>query len=117
METVFENLPVVAKLAFLYPCLDLYVFSRDDNLDIMDKYITNGKRTIPMFVFFDETGKEIGRLVERPREPGFLAREMEKYEDLPERKERRLLTGFVPDFVSFTRQGLEMRPSERFGGY
>jgi hypothetical protein len=89
-----ENLPVVAKLAFLYPCLDLYVFSRDDNLDIMDKYITNGKRTIPIFVFFDETGKEIGRFVERPRGAReFLAREMEKYEDLPEKERKKASYG------------------------
>lgn len=61
-----ENLPVVAKMAALYPFMRLAIFPRDLNLDIMDRYLTDGKRTIPIFVFFDEAGAEIGRLIERP---------------------------------------------------
>lgn len=61
-----ENVPIVAKLAHLYPVFELRIFPRDENLDIMDKYLTEGKRTIPVFVFFDEAGNEIGRFVERP---------------------------------------------------
>ncbi len=62
-----ENLPIVAKLCSLYPCFRLLVFSRDDNLDIMDLYLTNGKRIIPIFVLFDNEGTEIGRFIERPK--------------------------------------------------
>ena len=51
-----ENLPVLAKLASLYPFLRVCVYPRDTNLDIMDNYLTDGKRTIPVFVFYDADG-------------------------------------------------------------
>ena len=61
-----ENLPIMAKLARLYPVFDLRIFPRDENLDIMDEYLTGGKRVIPVFAFFDDAGDEIGRFIERP---------------------------------------------------
>ncbi|MFA6654631.1 MAG: thioredoxin family protein [Bacillota bacterium] len=89
-----ENLPIVAKLASLYPCFELLVFSRDDNLDIMDLYLTDGKRVIPVLVFFDETGKEIGRFIERPEgATKFLESEAEKYRSLPEEERKRAMYG------------------------
>lgn len=89
-----ENLPVIAKLASLYPCLGLHVFSRDDNLDIMDKYLTDGKRTIPVFVLFDEAGTEIGRFIERPGGArDFLAAEMAKLKGLPEEERKKASYG------------------------
>ena len=89
-----ENLPIVAKLASLYPCFDLLVFSRDDNLDIMDRYLTDGKRVIPVFVFFDEEGQEIGRFIERPQGArDFLAGEMEKHKDLSEEERQKAMYG------------------------
>lgn len=89
-----ENLPIVAKLASLYPCFDLLVFSRDDNLDIMDRYLTDGKRVIPVFVFFDEEGQEIGRFIERPQGArDFLARETEKHKGLSEEERQKAMYG------------------------
>lgn len=76
-----ENLPAVAKLASLYPFIRLAILQRDLNLDVMDRYLTDGKRTIPAFVFFDEGGAEIGRFIERP--PGahaFLGEARKKLE-------------------------------------
>lgn len=34
---------------------------RDDNLELMDQYLTNEKRYIPIFIFIDEDGNEIGK--------------------------------------------------------
>lgn len=35
---------------------------RDDNLELMDQYLTNGKsRTIPIFIFIDEDGNEVAK--------------------------------------------------------
>lgn len=35
---------------------------RDENLELMDQYLTNGKsRTIPIFIFIDEAGNEVGK--------------------------------------------------------
>lgn len=32
---------------------------RDENLELMDQYLTNDKRIIPIFVFIDEDGNEV----------------------------------------------------------
>jgi len=45
---------------------DLRIFSRDEHPSLMDEYTTDGKRVIPVFVFFDETFKERGRFIEKP---------------------------------------------------
>jgi thiol-disulfide isomerase/thioredoxin len=88
-----ENLPVIAKVASLYPFMDLLIFPRDINLDIMDEYLTDGKRTIPVFVFYDESGEEIGRFVERPP-PGRRAEEGDlQSQDRPQEALQRGLKG------------------------
>lgn len=64
---VIDNLPILGKLAAESGKLDLRVFLRDQNLDIMDQYLKEGKfRSIPVFVFFDQQLNEIGRFIERP---------------------------------------------------
>ncbi len=64
---VVANLPVLGRLAEETGKLDLRVFLRDQNLDIMDQYLKEGKyRSIPVFVFFDQAFNEIGRFQERP---------------------------------------------------
>src|SRR5699024_10093403 len=35
------------------------ILPRDENLELMDQYLTNGNRTIPKFIFIDEAGREI----------------------------------------------------------
>jgi hypothetical protein len=43
------------------------VFLRDKNPDLMDQYLNQGMfRSIPVFVFFDETMHELARFIERP---------------------------------------------------
>ncbi len=44
---------------------DLRIFGREENPALMDEYTTEGKRKIPVFVFFDESFEEIGRFIER----------------------------------------------------
>ena len=52
-------LPVVARLAEALPAVDLRVLGRDDNLDVMDAHLTNGRsRSIPVVIFLDEEGTE-----------------------------------------------------------
>lgn len=34
---------------------------RDEHLELMDQYVTNGKRYIPIFIFIDEDGNEVGK--------------------------------------------------------
>ncbi len=65
---VISNLPVLGRLAAESGGkLNLRVFLRDQNLDIMDQYLKDGQfRSIPVFVFFDDEFNEIGRMLERP---------------------------------------------------
>src|SRR5512142_217882 len=64
---VIANLPVLGKLAQQTGKLDVRVFLRDQNLDIMDQYLKEGKfRSIPVFVFLDQSYDELGRFTERP---------------------------------------------------
>jgi hypothetical protein len=63
------NLPVMAKIAQQCPNIDLRVVQRDENLDIMDKYLNQGTyRSVPTFIIMDETMQEVGNLKERPDE-------------------------------------------------
>lgn len=64
---VIDNLPILGRLAAESGKLNVRVFLRDQNLDIMDQYLKEGQfRSIPVFVFFDESFNEIGRFIERP---------------------------------------------------
>ena len=64
---VIDNLPILGRLAAESGKLDLRIFLRDQNLDLMDQYLNQGQfRSIPVFVFFDEDFHEIGCFIERP---------------------------------------------------
>jgi len=64
---VIANLPIVGRLAQESGKLNLRIFLRDQNLDLIDQYLKEGKyRSIPVFVFFDESFNEIGHFIERP---------------------------------------------------
>ncbi|MGH2347216.1 MAG: thioredoxin family protein [Chloroflexota bacterium] len=64
---VIDNLPILGRLAAESGTLDLRVFLRDQNLDLIDQYLKEGKyRSIPVFVFFDDRFAELGRFIERP---------------------------------------------------
>ena len=58
--------PGLAKLAEGAPDVEMRVFLRDANPDVMDQYLKRGLyRTIPVFVFFDEQMNELARFMER----------------------------------------------------
>jgi hypothetical protein len=64
---VIDNLPVLGRLAADSGKLELHVFLRDQNLDLMDQYLNQGQyRSIPVFAFFDHQLNELGRFIERP---------------------------------------------------
>ena len=65
---VIDNLPILGRLANETGKLNLHVFLRDQNLDLIDQYLKEGKfRSIPVFVFFDDNMNELGRFIERPQ--------------------------------------------------
>jgi Thioredoxin len=64
---VIDNLPILGRLADVSGKLNVRVFLRDQNLDLMDQYLNKGEfRSIPVFVFFDQDFKELGHFIERP---------------------------------------------------
>jgi hypothetical protein len=63
-----NTLPTVARWVEQVPALELRVLGRDDNLDIMDAHLTNGRsRSIPIVIVFDEDFNEVGWWGPRPR--------------------------------------------------
>lgn len=61
------NVPVLGRLAAESGKLNLRVFLRDQNPDIMDQYLNGGvHRSIPVFVFFDSDFRELAHWIERP---------------------------------------------------
>ena len=64
---VIANLPVLARIAKESGTLDLRVFERDQNADLMDQYLNQGAhKSIPVFAFFDQDWNEVGVFIERP---------------------------------------------------
>ncbi len=60
------SFPGLAKLAEGVPGVEMRVFLRDANPDVMDQYLKRGLyRTIPVFVVFDEHMNEVARFMER----------------------------------------------------
>lgn len=61
------NVPVLGRLAAESGTLNLRIFLRDQNPDLMDQYLNGGvHRSIPVFVFFDQDFHELGHWIERP---------------------------------------------------
>jgi len=61
-----QNIPVLAKIADASDNIELMLLLRDENLDVMDEYLTNGGRSIPKLVALD-AGSMDERFVWGPR--------------------------------------------------
>ena len=53
-----QILPVIAKAASFSENIELKLLLRDENEDIMEKYLTNGGKAIPVLVMVNNTTKE-----------------------------------------------------------
>lgn len=55
------NIPILLRIAE-QANIEVRMLLRDDNLELMDQYLTNGKsRSIPIFIFIDENGNEVAK--------------------------------------------------------
>lgn len=62
-----QNLPGIMKMADASPLIDLKLLLRDENLDVMDAYLTYGGRSIPKLIALDaKTMEELGTWGPRP---------------------------------------------------
>lgn len=64
-----QNLPLIERLAEDTGKLEIRYLFRDDNTELMDRYLTNGGRSIPKYILFDAaTGEELASWGPRPDE-------------------------------------------------
>ena len=60
-------LPVVIKMAEADKRVSLKIILRDQNLKIMDRFLTDGSRAIPIVIFFDDNFNELTSWGARPK--------------------------------------------------
>jgi hypothetical protein len=63
-----QNLPVLNKIAAASDYIDLKVVLRDENLALMDLFLTNGGRSIPKLIALDKDNNVIDSWGPRPTE-------------------------------------------------
>jgi len=61
-----NTLPVLARLAEVVPGVELRLLERDAHLDVMDRYLTGGARSIPLAILLDRDLEPLGRWGPRP---------------------------------------------------
>lgn len=62
-----NTVPILAKLSDLAPGIELRVLRRDEHPEVMDRYLTNGARSIPVVIVLDREFQELGHWGPRPR--------------------------------------------------
>lgn len=80
---VFRGLPVMARIAEAAG-MELRVFPRDDNLDIMNEFLNHGEsQSIPTFVFYTADHRYVAHWIERPAKANAeMGEVMKRYEGL-----------------------------------
>jgi hypothetical protein len=61
-----QNLPVIKKMADLIDSIELKMILRDDNPGIMNENLTNGGKSIPIVIAFDENNAILWQWGPRP---------------------------------------------------
>lgn len=61
-----NTVPVLARLADEVPGIELRVLRRDEHPAVMDRYLTNGARSIPIVIVLDAFHRELGHWGPRP---------------------------------------------------
>ncbi|KGX86231.1 thioredoxin family protein [Pontibacillus litoralis] len=62
------NIPILLRMAEATD-INVRMLYRDQNVELMDQYLTNGtSRSIPIFIFIDEDGNELGKWGPRANE-------------------------------------------------
>ncbi|CAA9300183.1 MAG: hypothetical protein AVDCRST_MAG89-411 [uncultured Gemmatimonadetes bacterium] len=64
----FNTIPWMARLAEALPQVELRVAKRDENPELVDAFLTNGSRSIPIAVVLRDDGTVAGRWGPRPAE-------------------------------------------------
>lgn len=62
------TIPALVRLAEQAPQVELRIIVRDQHPEVMDRYLTNGARSIPIVIVLDGEFRELGHWGPRPRE-------------------------------------------------
>jgi len=62
-----QMLPCLAKMTRVNPDIQLKIILRDNNPEIMEQYLTDGKRSIPKLISVDSRGRELFTWGPRPQ--------------------------------------------------
>jgi len=74
-----QNVPIIEKIAAESVNIETRYILRDENLDLMDQFLTNGARSIPKLIALDaETLSVVGRWGARPAPAQELSRELKE---------------------------------------
>lgn len=63
-----STIPALVRVAEAHPDISLRIILRDQNPDLMNRYLTNGSRSIPVVIILDEFFQELGHWGPRPSE-------------------------------------------------
>jgi hypothetical protein len=77
-------LPIVKKISLANPNWNLKIILRDQHIELIDKFLTNTKRAIPIFLFLDENFNFLFKWGPRPEN---ASRIFEQYGDKIEKEE------------------------------
>ncbi len=69
-----QNVPLVVKMAEKNPLITVKLIERDENLEIMDQFLTDGKRSIPKLIALEENGEILFSWGSRPKAAQALVR-------------------------------------------
>ena len=62
-----QSIPVFEKMIANNPNINIRFLIRDENLEVMDKYLTNGSRSIPKVIALDNELNELGTWGPQPQ--------------------------------------------------
>lgn len=101
-----RSAPVLARIAEAAG-MEARWFRRDENLDIIDRYLENGARSIPVFLFMDENLEFLARWGSRPRHvnearapylPSMPPKESPEYPEALERMRQAMREAYDNDY-------------------
>lgn len=74
-----QNLPLINKIAEAHTQIELSLILRDEHLEIMDQFLTNGGRSIPKLIAIKQSsGEVLGTWGPRPEVAQNMVREFKK---------------------------------------
>jgi hypothetical protein len=76
-----QNIPLMAKLAETHPYINLRFVLRDENQDLMDEFLTNGGRAIPVLIALNQKNKVLYTWGPRPKAAQQMVEEFKKSPD------------------------------------